>query len=103
MNVANTIKEQLAMGGRMKVMSWGAHQWTGSSVSQEVVLGALLFRVQGRKFKGIIEIALMPNDTYTVTLFKKDKRQPKGIKVVEVMDDIYCDVLTDVIDRRVET
>jgi hypothetical protein len=108
MEVASTIKSQLTNGRDViKVMSWGARDWTAVGNLVDTIsgihLGALRFRVSGAKFKGIIEIALMPSDTYTVTLFKMDKRQPKGVKIVEVMDDIYFDVLTDVIDRRVET
>ena len=106
MEVAKIIKSQMCAGRDViKVMSWGAHAWTAtpSSVVRDGVDGALQFRVSGRKFKGIIEIALMPSDTYRVTLFRLLKSAPNGVKIVGTMDDIYCDVLTDVIDRRIET
>jgi hypothetical protein len=102
MQVATIIKDQLRAGGLMKVMSWGARDWTAAPSCTDH-LGALFFRVSGRKFKGIIEIALMPSDTYRVTLLKPWKSAPKGFKVVDTIEDVYCDVLTDVIDRRIET
>lgn len=79
MQVASTIKEQLRAGGVMKVMSWGARDWTAGEACKEHY-GALFFRVSGRKFKGIIEIALMPSDTYRVTLLKPWKTAPQGIQ-----------------------
>jgi len=106
MEVAQTIKDQLRMtGGIFVVGSWGAREWLGTpaSVHGDVILGALRFRVSGRKFKGIIEIALMPSDTYRVTLFKMDKRQPRGIKIVDIIEDVYWDNLVKIIDEKIET
>lgn len=100
--VAKIIKDQLRHGGLMKVMSWGARDWTAAPACKDHS-GGLFFRVSGAKFKGIIEIVLMPSDTYRVTLLKPWKSAPKGFKVVDTIEDIYWDVLTDVIDRRVET
>jgi hypothetical protein len=106
MEVAKVIRSQLTHGRDIqKVWSWGARDWTAtpSSVHGDVVDGVLQFRVSGRKFKGIIEIALMPSDTYTVTLFRLNKNAPNGVKIVETVYDVYFDVLTDCIDRLVET
>lgn len=107
MQVANEIKSQLVdrgMSDRIILMSWAARDFMGTSwsVHNETVLGVLRFRVSGAKHKGLVEVALMPSDTYRVTLFKMDKRAPNGYKIMDTIEDVYFDVLTEVIDRRVE-
>ena len=88
-HIGQTIREQLVFGvNRMKVWSWGANSWTA-------IENGLAFKVQGFKFKGIVTIVLMGNDTYTIQFIKANK-------VKKEMSDVYCDEMTDLIDQYVE-
>ena len=101
LEISREIKSQLLAGGsrRVMVMCWGAHNFSATSrgMYDPDSLGGLMFKVQGRKFKGYVAILLMPSDTYTVKLVNA-----KG-DTVEAIDDVYFDVLTEIIDRRVES
>ena len=97
MQVAQTIKEQLYVGGLMKVGSWGTHQFIALTPTKHYT-GGLRFKVSGRLFRGLVQVLLMPNDTYTVELIQR-----RTYEVKERREDIYCDMLTEVIDRLVET
>ena len=89
LTIANTIREQLYMGGRNKVWSWGSHAWKGGE-------NFLMFRVTGRVFRGVVKITVNSMDTYDIELMKL-----KG-ELVKRIEGIYCDNLTDVIDEFVE-
>lgn len=100
MQVANIIRSQLIRGsGVFVVGSWGAKNMTALEETENRS-GALQFRVNGAKFKGYVKIELMWTDTYTVTLFKVVKG---AVVIKEVIEDVYCDNLVDIIDSRVET
>ena len=91
LTVANTILEQ--MGGRRFAVMTGAKNFVGSD-------RALSFRLPSNfATDGInaIRVELTPADTYTVTFSKV-----RGTKVTTIheVDDVYCDVLADVISRR---
>ena len=88
--IATEIKRQLYAGGAVKVMSWGAHNFSGTKDS-------LMFRVQGFLFKGIVRITLTPMDVYKVTLIKMKKGEPVSVKLFV---NVYCDQLTDLIDEH---
>lgn len=56
----------------------------------------LRFKVQGFKFRGVVEVVYNEGkDLFEVSFIKRGK-------VVEVVDDIYFDMLVDVIDTKVE-
>ena len=56
----------------------------------------LRFKVQGFKFRGVVEVVYNEGkDLFEVSFIKHGK-------VVEVVDDIYFDILVDVIDTKVE-
>ena len=86
--IANTIRQQLLGLGQIKVWSWGANSW-------KAISNRLYFKVQGFKFKGVITINLMGNDTYTIRFIK-------GQKIVKEFTDIYFDEMVDLIDNQVE-
>ena len=86
--LAKTIQGQLFAFGKMRVYSWGAHAWTA-------VKDGLTFKVQGFKFKGVVQITLTPFDTYKVEFIKAKK-------VEQEYADVYFDELTNIIDAHVE-
>ena len=88
MNVNETLGQ--LMTDKIKVMSWGARNWTN------VENKALAFRVSGFIHKGYVVIMLNANDLYDIDLISV-----RG-KIVKSITDIYCDVLVDVIDNAIE-
>ena len=56
----------------------------------------LRFKVQGFKFRGVVEVVYNEvRDLFEVSFIIRGK-------VVEVVEDIYFDMLVDVIDNKVE-
>ncbi len=53
----------------------------------------LMFQIKGSKKVNKIVITLMPSDTYKLDFYK-------GIKLVYTTDDIYFDMLHEVIERQ---
>ncbi len=87
MTVANTIWRQI---GIQTKMACGAREPMGDANS-------LTFRVTikpNQRHK--IVVTLDPSDTYTVKLYSVRNGE---VKVVEEADDIYCEVLSEVIYR----
>lgn len=73
----------------MVVWSWGFN-------SPMAIPNGLRFKVQGFKFRGVVEVVYNEGrDLFEVSFVKRGK-------VVEVVDDIYFDMLVDVIDNKVE-
>ena len=73
----------------MVVWSWGFN-------SPIAISNGLRFKVQGFKFRGVVEVVYNEGkDLFEVSFIKRGK-------VVEVVDDIYFDMLVDVIDTKVE-
>jgi hypothetical protein len=93
--VANTIREQIKTLDPRAMWAWGVKQFAYSAKG----LGSLNIVISGCtkvKGKAFVEITLMPNDTYTINVYKiTSKYDTKTIKIVE---DVYCDMLVDVID-----
>jgi len=86
---ARTTMSQLNAGGREKVRSWGAHNYFN--------LGrGLRFNVQGNHFTGHVYIVLNGADLYDIYYCSNQGT------IKEIKTDIYCEDLTDVIDRKVE-
>lgn len=71
-------------------MSWG--------VSKKINLNnkSLLMKVSGNLHKGWVAITLAWDDTYSVYYIKNDGT------IKEEQHNIYCDMLRDVIDDRIE-
>ena len=73
----------------MVVWSWGFN-------SPMAVKNGLRFKVQGFKFRGIVEVRYNEGrDLFDVSFCR-------GNKVVEVVDGVYLDSLVEVIDNFVE-
>lgn len=88
--VAHTIRQQLFAGGAMAVFSWGPYGWMVLPAKRNYD-GGLRFFVEGRLYKGEINIWSHKNDTYTIEIGAMSYH------------DVYCDNLTSVIDYCVET
>lgn len=102
--IATTIRDQIAAPGVQIMWSWGAKEFVAlpevKQLDGRLQLGGLQFRVNGRLFKGIVMVSLMGNDTYTVRFCKMYKGRLNCKKVYE---EVFCDQLTEIIDRFVET
>lgn len=73
----------------MVVWSWGFN-------SPTAIPNGLRFKVQGFKFRGVVEVDYNEGkDLFEVSFIKRGK-------VVEVITDVYFDMLVDVIDNKVE-
>jgi hypothetical protein len=94
--VAKAIHNQLRVGQQnlMRFWSWGSNNFK-SGIDKEDNLGFLLFKVSGYKFKGSVKISLSFNDTYKVEFIDNKK-------VVNTMEEVYCDELNERIDEFVE-
>lgn len=73
----------------MVVWSWGFHQ-------PVAIENGLRFKVQGFKFKGVVEVA------YNEGRDLFDVRFIKANKVVNTVEGVFFDTLVDVIDDYVE-
>lgn len=69
--------------------SWGV------STRANIENKAMLLKVNGHHFKGIVLITLAANDTFTIYYIKEDK-------VVDSIENIYIDELVNTIDKKVE-
>ena len=82
--IMSILKTQL-----MVVWSWGFH-------NPVAIENGMRFRVNGFKFKGIVEVKYDEGrDLFNISFIKRDK-------VVEVVNGVYCDMIVDVIDNTVE-
>lgn len=82
--IMSILKTQL-----MVVWSWGFHH-------PIAVANGLRFKVQGFKFKGVVEIVYNEgNDLFNVSFIKASK-------VVKTIEGVYFDMLIDMIDDYVE-
>ena len=73
----------------MIVWSWGFH-------NPQAIENGLQFRVQGFKFRGIVQVIYNEGHDLFDVSFKR------GSKVVKSVDGVYFDTLVDVIDDYVE-
>ena len=93
MNVAKTAREQLfGMTPTMVTMSWGV---SGMYATVFKDMPALMLKVNGRLFKGIVVIALNGNDYYEVYLNNENETRL-------VSDEVCFDELGELIDRHIE-
>ena len=96
--IAQTIKEQISM---YALMSMGANKFNWIKETQKYS-GGLSFEFQNTSKikKGRIHVQLTWSDTYTVVLIGIDWKKEKVFKIVK---DVYCDTLSETLDRLVET
>jgi hypothetical protein len=70
--------------------------WSWGFNSPIAVNNGLRFKVQGFKFRGVVEVKYNEcSDLFDVSFIKRGK-------VVETIDGVYCDTLVGVIDNYVE-
>ena len=82
--IMDILKTQL-----MVVWSWGFH-------NPIAIKNGLRFRVQGYKFRGVVEVVYNEgSDLFNVFLIK-------GGKIAKSIEDVYFDMLVEVIDCHVE-
>lgn len=93
LRIANTIAQQI--GGKAFFLM-GTRQKIGTSNS-------LIFDIRGSKKANKIEITLEPSDTYRIDFYKNKRVKkffpPESIRV-HTSDDIYFDMLHEVIERN---
>ena len=99
MSVAQTIYDQLKATSKIKMWSWGSHEFVGEQKSNRE--GYLKFKVNGNHFKGLVKITLELNDTYTIDFLQFDKTT-NAMKIVKHIPMQYFDEMGDVIDNYVE-
>lgn len=82
--IMDVLKTQL-----MVVWSWGFH-------NPIAIKNGLRFRVQGYKFRGVVEVVYNEGkDLFDISFIKTNK-------VVKLIEDVYFDMLVEVIDCHVE-
>ena len=94
LSVADTIRQQLLCQTPMAVFcSWGAIHGFFATVFKD--MATLMFKVNGRLFKGHVLIAYNEMDYYEIYLKDKD-----GVR--QVQDEVFFDQLCEVIDEAIE-
>lgn len=94
MQIADTIRQQLLATTSMNVIcSWGALH--GFFATEYKNMATLVFKVNGRIFKGEVLISYNEMDYYE--LYLKDAN---GIRLVH--PEVYFDQLGDIIDETIE-
>ena len=96
--IANTVKSQISI---YALMSMGANKFNWIKETKDYS-GGLSFEFQNTSKikKGRIHIQLKWSDVYKVVLIGIDWKKEKVFKIV---DDVYCDQLSETLDRLVET
>ena len=96
--IANTVKQQISI---YALMSMGANKFNWIKETKDYS-GGLSFEFQNTSKikKGRIHIQLTWADVYKVVLIGIDWKKEKVFKIV---DDVYCDQLSETLDRLVET
>ena len=101
-NTGETIYKQIKAMDPRALMAWGAKNLAvENGVNNGIIgyehknLGKFQFDARGPKFKGRIIIMLMPDDTYTVIA---GVIRNLNWSVKKIVEDVYVDVLIQVID-----
>lgn len=94
MQIADTIRQQLLTTTPMNVIcSWGALHGFIATVNKD--MATLMFKVNGRLFKGYVLISYNELDYYEIYL-----KDSNGIRLVH--EEVYFDQLGDIIDETIE-
>ena len=91
MDIAKTIVQQVIALDPWAFGAYGATKLSEISECSKYA-GGLMFTVNGKKHKGNVLIFLKWSDVYKIVFMSED-----GVPVREV-DEIYCDMLVDVLD-----
>lgn len=91
MEIARTIIEQIKYADKWALMAYGSRNFVALPESKEYQ-GGIQFQVNGFHFKGIVKIQLKWIDTYTITFVSK-----RG-EVVKEVEDVFCDMLIEILD-----
>lgn len=101
--VAKTIKNQMSYDGPFGALGRIAAREFCVLPSDEETQGGLRFRTSIRKprTRHWIEVRLLWVDVYRVTFWRM-KRGTLAAEIVETVDDVYCDMLKDVVENLAE-
>ncbi|SNR32455.1 hypothetical protein SAMN06265371_101274 [Lutibacter agarilyticus] len=91
MEIAKTIIAQINYADKWALMAYGSRNYVALPESKEYQ-GGLQFKVNGFHHKGFVRVQLKWIDTYTITFLNK-----KG-DVKKEVEDVYCDMLVNVLD-----
>jgi hypothetical protein len=91
MEIAKTIIAQINYADKWALMAYGSRNYVALPESREYQ-GGLQFKVNGLHHKGFVRVQLKWIDTYTITFLNK-----KG-DVKKEVEDVYCDMLVNVLD-----
>lgn len=91
MGIARTIIEQIKYADKWALMAYGSTNFVALPESKEFQ-GGVQFQVNGFHFKGTVRIQLKWIDTYTITFIGKKAN------VIKEVEDVYCDMLVDILD-----
>jgi hypothetical protein len=91
LEIAQTIREQINYADKWALMAYGSKNYIALRESKEYQ-GGLQFSVNGFHHKGIVRIQLKWIDTYTISFLNKKS------KIVKEVEDVYCDMLVDILD-----
>lgn len=94
--IVKTILQQIQYPNRIIFFTWGATKFTMAESDNESHEPCLMFKVNGRKFKGYVHIFYDWADYYRVEFVSTHRNLKK------VVDEVYFDELQSVIDEYVE-
>ena len=94
--IVHTIFEQIKYPNKFVFGSWGAKGFTMAQSNDERKEPCLMFKVNGRKFKGYVHIFYDWADYYRVEFVSTHRNLKK------VVNEVYFDELQSVIDEYVE-
>ena len=92
------LEREFSLTETMQVLSYNKSVYWSWGVSKKINLNdkGLLLKVSGNHHKGSVLITLAWDDTYCVYIISN-----KG-KILNEYKDVYFDVLTELIDNRIE-
>lgn len=94
--IVKTMLQQIQYPNRIIFFTWGATKFIMAESDNESHEPCLMFKVNGRKFKGYVHIFYNWADWYRVEFVSTHKNLKK------VVDEVYFDELQSVIDEYVE-
>lgn len=94
--IRQTVLEQIRAMDAWALMAYGAEGYQ-TLAENDMYRGGVSFRVNGLAYVGLVEIALMWNDTYRIRTFSPDMSRLR-----DEVTDVYFDMLVEVLDRLVE-
>lgn len=107
--IAQTILQQIKTTDPAALMAWGSKNYVAlpevklpamrAGETPRLQLGGVQFAVNGRKFRGYVQVSLMSNDTYTVRTFRLYKGR---MNVKHEQAEVYCEELMVAIDSVIE-